>query len=157
MPVSSFPCRTGRLAPCRRSIHESAARHLARISLAAMLVTAGCQAPDVIESPTPLPKEVAGNDLVRFAKRDFQACTASFYKDDWRKMAEASTRLLEVARRFQEQPKPIGKEKEYSDNASGLADVAKELAAAAAKKDVVQTTLLLRRAAAHIAMLEKLT
>lgn len=115
----------------------------------------GCQSQELVDPRAPVPTNVARDDLVRYSKRDFQACTTSFYRDDWPQAAAIGKRLVELGQRWQEQTPPGGQEKEFASATAAFTEAAAGVHQAAEKKDVVQMTLGLRKLAAAIAGLER--
>ena len=136
-------------------VRGSARGNLARCLLTAAALAAGCQSPEASDPAIPLPPTLNRDDLLRYSKRDFQQCTAYFYKDDWNSVATESARLLDLAQRWAEQQPPAGKQQEFQQAVNGFTEAAKSLRASAQKKDVVETTMHLRRIAQYLAVLER--
>lgn len=104
----------------------------------------------------PLPEQMSRADLVRYSKRDFQAATTAFYKDDWARLGMTAKQLIDLGQRWQEQPKPKGKEGDFARESKAFQESAQGLESAAGKKEVVETTLQLRKLASQLAVLERM-
>lgn len=122
----------------------------------AVATSYGCQSPQAVDEPVPLPAILTQAELIRTAKQDFQLCVNAFYRDDWKQAGFVADRLKTLSQRWQEQPAPAGKQAEFQENTAGMAQGVEELKAAIDKRDVEQTTQSLRKIAAHLAVLEKM-
>ena len=92
----------------------------------------------------PLPEKLSVTELYLTTRRSWEACLADFYRDDWTRMADHTTRMGELANRWKAEKPPENLANEFNAATAGFEAAVAELKKNVEEKNVNGVTEAMR-------------